>query len=1190
MPEANLTGEVFTLDAAAGFDQGIVRGRVGSGARLNYAARFELCHGLSAELSAEAIAQAAADLGLLWVIAGRAEGEALAAAGVQLDAQATVNLFDRVGLSAEVAAFAEASIAGRLGVGLDARDIALAAADLLSGPALDVFMALLREARIEAGVWGKLSFAAMGQARLNIRGSLADDNDAGFLLEMGAEAGLAAGGGYEFYAGVLLDSPKRFFLAAADIITGTIVEQARPLLPRALHPHLAALEYVLPATLNTAYELAQIATGELAARPERAGEVLADCFLAELQRFMLDKLGLGAATLVARALDDLAQRIAELDLNAGQRNSIASTARTLIAALQGEQLTFATTAQVVPGLAEILEELADDDRAQWRPLLAGVWLSLAAGEAIRRGIVPLHASASAGLVGLQTAAAEAFLVELPETPAIVREELEPLIGAVPDRLDLGTVADYLVETRLFPLIEQAVPDLVPVLQLLTREADASDLLAGVLRGDAGAPYQALRNVASGLFDDLLLDALFPALEDVLPDGRDARIWLDEVARPSLTMLREFALGRVDDLVAGRPVDGETFRTALSLMVGKIVLSNVVVLVDILLDHVTGSVSDAARELSDAVRGDPGHDVVAAAETLAEQLLPPFLPRPTALADAARELAAELLLAVSEATSEEVLTDQRRATTRALTRRILFTVYGEVDPAQPEDPLARIAACAYIPAPDAVADLIVLQTETLADQLAVILPRVTPALERFFLQITDASVQELERAAATGLRHGRDQVVRLARQILVLSRAAQRHLEEAERWAGEKEAQLAAATGALRSSRRRRDILDRLELDGIAEAQRLARNAPGFGLLLPAAQNEALVWAAGTFSVAFSVVRPLLDGALRVLGEIADELADLFGAAADVAGLLADLADAINDRVEEAVDDLANLELPDELSVADVAQAAADVVGDVPLIGDALAAAFGAREGEAAARRERQRALSRRAAKRTANRRTQERLDNAVTKRPAQITICSPQPLADELDDAWAYGDSVPVRIAIRHLPRAPQTALGRTPGPVLLALNGAPVRLRQDAWRHEDGVYRLDHTLDSRTSHLRAGVNVLECSYADSVHAPVRAQVLFLAHVSAVGDDATAEADGDKLAVKAGYRPIDLHRWRVYDGDGRARLKGKLKPGERVELTHLEFAKRKGTPPQPPDCAPTLTVVDHLRRYRGETRPREADE
>src|SRR3954463_12188149 len=87
MPEANLTGEVFTADASAGFDEGIVRGDVGSDARLSFATRFELCHGLSVEASAEAAVQALAELDLLWLITGRAEGQASAAAGVELDAQ-----------------------------------------------------------------------------------------------------------------------------------------------------------------------------------------------------------------------------------------------------------------------------------------------------------------------------------------------------------------------------------------------------------------------------------------------------------------------------------------------------------------------------------------------------------------------------------------------------------------------------------------------------------------------------------------------------------------------------------------------------------------------------------------------------------------------------------------------------------------------------------------------------------------------------------------------------------------------------------------------------------------------------------------------------------------------------------------------------------------------------------------------
>ncbi len=614
MPEANLTGEVFTADASAGFDEGIVRGDVGAEARLSFATRFELCHGLSAEASAEAAVGALADLGLLWIINGRAEGEALAAAGVELDLRATIDLFDRVGLSAELAAFAEASLVGRLSVGLDVSDIAAAARLLLTGPALEVFLALLRESRISAGVWAKISAAAMVKARLTVGGSLADDANAGFVVEMGAESGLAAGVGYDFYAGVLLDSPKRFFLTAVDIITGAILEEARPLVPRALGPHLAALEYVLPASLATAYELAQVPTAQLAARPGQAGEVLADCFVAEFQRFALDKIGLAAATVVASALDEAATRVTELNLTNAQRQAGADATQLVIDALEGRPLTFTTISPAVPVLAEVLGLAAPDSRAQWRPMLTAMWLALAAAESVRQGVVALHAEAQAGIIGLRNAAAEAFLIELPETPAIVREELEPLIGGVPDHLDLGTVVDYLLTSRLLPLLEELVPDLYALLESIARETGvtASDFVELALRAAAGDDltqtrlYEAMRAVAGTALDDLLLEGLLPALDDVLPDDADSRVWIDEVARPSLIMMRDFALRRVDDLVAGRPVDGDTLRAGLSLMIGKIVLNNVVVLTDILLDHVTESVSDAAGDLSDALRDDAGH--------------------------------------------------------------------------------------------------------------------------------------------------------------------------------------------------------------------------------------------------------------------------------------------------------------------------------------------------------------------------------------------------------------------------------------------------------------------------------------------------------------------------------------------------------------------------------------------------------
>ena len=80
----------------------------------------------------------------------------------------------------------------------------------------------------------------------------------------------------------------------------------------------------------------------------------------------------------------------------------------------------------------------------------------------------------------------------------------------------------------------------------------------------------------------------------------------------------------------------------------------------------------------------------------------------------------------------------------------------------------------------------------------------------------------------------------------------------------------------------------------------------------------------------------------MLGEIADDLADLFGDASDFLELVEDLADEINDRLEEAIDNLADLDLPDELSVDDILRVAADVVTGLPVIRDGLQAAFVAR--------------------------------------------------------------------------------------------------------------------------------------------------------------------------------------------------------------------------------------------------------
>ena len=249
--------------------------------------------------------------------------------------------------------------------------------------------------------------------------------------------------------------------------------------------------------------------------------------MAEFQRFALDKIGLAAATVVASALDEAATRVAELNLTDAQRQAGADATQLVIDALEGRPLTFTTISPAVPVLAEVLGLAAPDARAQWRPMLTAMWLALAAAESVRQGVVALHAEAQADIIGLRNAAAEAFLVELPETPAIVREELEPLIGGVPDHLDLGTVVDYLLTSRLLPLLEELVPDLYALLESIARETGvtASDFVELALRAAAGDDltqtrlYEAMRAVAGTALDDLCWKACYRLWTTCFPTTR-----------------------------------------------------------------------------------------------------------------------------------------------------------------------------------------------------------------------------------------------------------------------------------------------------------------------------------------------------------------------------------------------------------------------------------------------------------------------------------------------------------------------------------------------------------------------------------------------------------------------------------------------------------------------------------------------
>ena len=225
--------EIFTLDASKNFHEGVVRGKVGFDARASY--ELEFCHGvdLEASLEAEVFAELEARLGFLGLVYSQAEGSAFAGLGVGLEARVNMDLFDKYGFSTELAAYAEAAVAARLAVGLSLETLVelIRADDKISDLTRDIMYAFLREVTIEAGVWGKAAVAAMGKAHFNIEGSLRDDDNAGFIIELGSEVGVAAGAGFELFTFVGFDNPKRFFLTAGERLLLELIRESRKKLP-----------------------------------------------------------------------------------------------------------------------------------------------------------------------------------------------------------------------------------------------------------------------------------------------------------------------------------------------------------------------------------------------------------------------------------------------------------------------------------------------------------------------------------------------------------------------------------------------------------------------------------------------------------------------------------------------------------------------------------------------------------------------------------------------------------------------------------------------------------------------------------------------------------------------------------------------------------------------------------------------
>ena len=310
---------------------------------------------------------------------------------------------------------------------------------------------------------------------------------------------------------------------------------------------------------------------------------------------------------------------------------------------------------------------------------------------------------------------------------------------------------------------------------------------------------------------------------------------------------------------------ESFRSALTSVVSQIVVRNVVVVADILREYAYTELSHGFHTLSVVVAGSPTSTLGLAAGDLMRSLLPPNLPLPSNYGAIAAHLAADLFDAASVGFDPVVLTDARRRRMGQLEVAVLLSIDGSVDFKDSNSVNAffrQAAECLYIPSPDKLLELTTLQVQILAEQAARMYPKVDAALQRFFMDLTAAGLDDLDHNARVFLDGLLAQVQAAWHWLQTLNDRLTQIAADIQRFAGQIADDLHAAADALRSPSRRSAILDDVADAGAAVARQGARSVPGFGLLPAAQQLDAQNAAEATFRAAYSLVRPVLNEALR----------------------------------------------------------------------------------------------------------------------------------------------------------------------------------------------------------------------------------------------------------------------------------------------------------------------------------------
>ncbi|MCB1676263.1 MAG: lamin tail domain-containing protein [Halioglobus sp.] len=1173
MPELQASGELLQANGQAGFETGILHGEIAAGVKIGVTAEAEVCHGVDVEIGAGARAEIHALLALL-LPALRAEGHAFASAGAGLNLQLSPNLFDRVGFTARAQAQAQASVGGRVAIGMDFHSLStLAREQLPSNLANDIFIAFLNELIVEGGVWGKASFSAMARAQLQVAGSLASDEGSRFVIAAGGEVGWGGGTGWDFYCGLQFKDVKRFYHTAAHLVTDEVVREARTRLPERYRPLIELTDLLLPTALVAAFELGQMSALELVRWAEQADQNAAPfgrAFQRQLQRFVFDKLALAAGLLLARYLDGLLMRVTAASVPADRQGALRDTIEELIDSLQTNGVNVAQFPALAAGIGDIVTVLYPAELRHWRRPLTIAWCALTLGEAAR--IAGSSASATAGIsvgvVGLGGIGGSASIAAIAQPPQLIRDELDRHFDPAPEVIAPSDAVDYLLQTGLAPLLEDMLPELAEMLETLSGllgglDLSPGDLVETALRGAAGEDltdtelYQNLRDWMKTSIETKIVGELMPALRAELDASDDALLYIDEVAEPGLLLTSRFVFRSLDRVVqvANRPAPGsefyDTFKTGLSALVWRLFARNVVVISDILTHHTVTQLHTAFTTLHAEIAANPHHPFVSNGQHLLRTLAPHLDAYPDDTRVAVHGLFADLVEAGALAFGPAVWTESRRVQMRSLMIRLLESISGELDLSDGDALYAffdQLRQCFFVPELDTLEALSALLGEVTLEELQIVFERVVPALKIFWLRLTLTSVEEMERDAhawidgmANDLREAWE-----AWQYWIGEAGRLRELLQ-ERIAASGAA-LTAVGDALSSDALQDAAIEKARSDGLANAESIARTAPGFGLLDDAAQAAAIGTAQAAFLTAFVVLEPLLRTPLSVFGAIVGAMGDMVSIGATLPDAVEATASAAASQYRAALES-SGIAWPDALGLDDVADAAHKAVSNAASVNLALTQWLAARLDERDARGQAEAAASERDV-------TQERHANEsaryadVLGGPLTLHIHSPHALATTPQANWLYPREVPVYIEV--IGARPSFVEAVAPQRLLITVNGQTLPLSASAWTFDENrqALHLRHTLTATNSALRDGLNSIELSVVNGIDQRARHQASFVVdtaleaqpgRLEIAGDLSQFDAPGSDHANaseeyvtlrNAGDRAIDLTGWELADAAG----------------------------------------------------------